>query len=112
MQDNTTQPKTEQQEPVASPIQESMQNPQPDPIFTPQPIPQTSQPNQESALVIPDQPTQNTQRQLWVKQSAQHFPRAQQEGPAQKKQRTEEKISQPTQVPRVDPNDTTRIQKG
>ena len=47
-----------------------------------------------------------------MKQKAQRFPKPQQEEPTQKKQRTEEQISKPTHVPRVDPNNTTKIQKG
>ena len=47
-----------------------------------------------------------------MKQRAQRFPQTQQEEPAQKKQRTDDQGTQSTQIPRVNPNDTTKVQKG
>ena len=47
-----------------------------------------------------------------MKQRSQRFPQTQQEEPAQKKQRTDDQATQSTQIPRVNPNDTTKVQKG
>ena len=47
-----------------------------------------------------------------MKQRAQRYSRPEQEEPAQKKQKTNNQVPSSTQVPRVNPDDTTRIQKG
>ena len=105
VQVDTTQPKSEQQQSVPSPVSESTQNRPPDSV----PVTPLPEPNQEVALIEPSQPTQRPRR---MKQKAQRFPQPWQKVSAQKKRRTRDQATQPTTVPRVNPNDTTRIQEG
>ena len=81
------------------------QNPPPDSV----PITPPPEPTQEPAPVEQAQPTQ---RQHCMKQKAQRFPQTGQKEPALKRRRTEDQTTQTTTEPRVDPNDTTRIQEG
>ena len=47
-----------------------------------------------------------------MKQRSQRFFQTQQEEPAQKKQRIDDQAAQSEQIARVNPNDTTKVQKG
>ena len=134
---DTTQPELDQQqESEQQQVDELTQNQQSTPQPEPNQQPATTQlefeqldirittppraQQQKSTLV--DQKTQQqestsvdteqqTQRSCMVKQRAQRFPQTKQE-PAKKKLRTADQVPQTTQLPHVNPDDTTRIQKG
>ena len=75
---DTTQPESEQQQPVPSPVQQWTQNPPPDSL----PVTPPPEPNQE---VAPAESAQPMQRQRRMKQKDQRFPQPRQKKSTQKK---------------------------
>ena len=69
---------------------------------------QPSQQQESRRVDIDQQPP----KQRRVKQRSQRYSRPEQEQPAQKKKRTNDQAAQSTQIPRVNPDDTSRVQKG